>query len=336
MRALLLIAISIAFFACKTETPSTVSTVKLKPITFNSEASFRGIHGNDTVVYIAGSGGEVWKYDLLTEQMINISPDTNRSIQYRDVEVLDNSTAIIATAGFPAKLLKTKDGGKTWQTVLHITDSLAFIDGIDFQNKNEGVVFGDPLNDTLVVYTTQDAGETWQKLTNIPQVNTVEAGFAASGTSVIMENDTIYIGLGGDEARLFVLSNSSAKAINTAMAQGKPSQGIYSIAKWNNTILVIGGQYDAPEDDSTHCFSVDNGRTWQLATGVNAYRSCVSFVNEKVAIACGPSGIDLSNDGGLTWEAVDSTGVHAMYWQKNSTMGFASGANGMLYEINLQ
>lgn len=330
--------ISILCFACQpTQKQVAYQSITLEPIELLSQASFRGIHGSKDAVWLAGSNSEVWKYQVSKKQTIAVSPWENEEIQFRDVEVLGNDTAIIVTAGFPAMLLKTTNGGTSWETVLHDTNALAFFDGIDFQNNLSGVVFGDPINNVLQVYTTNNDGDSWTAVSKevLPEMNPIEAGFAASGTSILMQNNQVFIGLGGQQARIFKASTSGWSAQNTPMSQGAGSKGIYSLDFINQQGIAVGGQYDQPADDSTRIYTIDGGENWQLGNGVNEYRSSVVMITENTAIACGPSGIDLSNDGGMHWIKVSTQGLHAMYWPKNSVSGYGCGANGVFFKITL-
>jgi photosystem II stability/assembly factor-like uncharacterized protein len=312
-------------------------TITLAPIAFPSHASFRGIHGLNNQVWLAGSNSEVWVYNTQSSVFTQVSPFENSEIQFRDVEVLGEDTAIIVTAGFPAMLLKTNDGGISWDTVLQDTNSLAFFDGIDFQNKLSGVVFGDPIDQVLQVYTTNNGGNSWTAVSHevLPKMNATEAGFAASGSSILMQNNQVYIGLGGEQARVFKATTEGWLASNTPLSQGTGSKGIYSLDFMNQHGIAVGGQYDQPADDSTRAYTSDSGVTWQLGQGVDEYRSSVVMISETTAIACGPSGIDISNDSGATWTKVSTQGLHALYWPKNSLTGYGCGADGVFYKITL-
>lgn len=332
---LALLVCALSCFACQNQPTTSYNHIQLTEIKFNSEASFRGIHGNENQVWIAGSNSEVWKFDIQHQALTNVSPFYDKNIQFRDIEVLGTDTAIAMTAGFPALLLKTKNGGTTWDTVLQDTNSLAFFDGLDFEN-NTGVLFGDPINGMLQVFETNDYGDTWKQDTSVylKELNPIEAGFAASGTSILFIDGKISIALGGNQARIFSKTNKW-QVVNTPMAQGSGSKGIYSLDLIHEFGVAVGGQYDNPTDDSTRIYTTDAGKTWQLGTGVNEYRSTVVMINKTTAIAGGPSGIDISQDAGKTWNKMHEQGVHAIYWPKNSTTGFASGANGSFNKIEL-
>ena len=65
---------------------------------------------------------------------------------FRDIEAFDSLTALIMSVDCPAYILKTKDGGKTWNKVFEDTTKGMFLDAMAFANDSTGIVIGDPIN----------------------------------------------------------------------------------------------------------------------------------------------------------------------------------------------
>ena len=42
----------------------------------------------------------------------------------------------------------------------------------------------------------------------------------------------------------------------------------------------------------------------------NGYKSCVEFIDNKLLITCGTSGVDLSKDKGASWEKISDVSFH--------------------------
>ena len=63
-------------------------------------------------------------------------------MDFRTLYAFNSKEAIIANAGSPANIMRTKDGGITWKIIYANKDSLAFFDGIDFWNDSEGIISG--------------------------------------------------------------------------------------------------------------------------------------------------------------------------------------------------
>jgi photosystem II stability/assembly factor-like uncharacterized protein len=79
---------------------------------------------------------------------------------FRDIEAIDSSTAIIMAVAEPAIILKTTDGGKSWSKVFEDSTKGMFLDAMDF-NGNEGVVVGDPIDGKVFLAQTNDLGDIW-------------------------------------------------------------------------------------------------------------------------------------------------------------------------------
>src|SRR5690606_29902237 len=96
---------------------------------------------------------------------------------------------------------------KTWSLVYQTTQNGAFLDGIDFWDKDRGICLGDPVDGRLFILTTEDGGKSWKEAPaeNRPAAVPGEACFAASGTSILTQGKGhVFIGTGGGEkARVF-------------------------------------------------------------------------------------------------------------------------------------
>jgi hypothetical protein len=99
------------------------------------------------------------------------------------------------------------------------------------------------------------------------------------------------------------------------MTQGSAGQGAFSVAFFNSLKgIVVGGDYTRDTINSKNCLiTADGGLHWNAPLlPPNGYRSCVKYVSEKIVIATGTSGTDLSEDGGLHWKKISETGFHAI------------------------
>lgn len=82
---------------------------------------------------------------------------------FRAIHAWNNKEAIIAAVAAPAVILKTKDGGMTWNKVYENADTSMFLDAINFKDENNGSVVGDPINNIIFLLNTSDKGEHWQQ-----------------------------------------------------------------------------------------------------------------------------------------------------------------------------
>lgn len=283
------------------------------PVEIDSGYSFRGLSViDDQVAWVAGNGfgisadgGKSWKFSKVKGY---------EKSDFRTIYAFNTKKAIISNAGSPAHILVTNDGGGTWKTVYTNNDPLAFFDGIDFWNESEGIIYGDPINGRLLLLNTSDGGETWSEIPfeQRPLVSAGEASFAASGTGIRCYGlQKIIIATGGFESRLFMSADrcKTWSEITVPITKGKSSTGIFSFDfNENGQGIVVGGDYLADSLKVQHVYySSDRGSHWKyplVPTG--GYRECVEFLNDTMAIAAGPGGIDITYDAGINWVPVSN------------------------------
>lgn len=164
--------------------------------------SLRGVAAlSADVCWVSGASGSVFKTSNGGKTWRNISPSGFDTLDFRDIELFDESTALIMSAGYPTRVLRTDDGGISWTVVFSSDDERMFLDAMDFWNDQEGIMFGDAIGKDLVILRTSDQGRSWQAVHNdsIPEVSEHQGGFAASGTCLaVAGKNSAVIGLGGE------------------------------------------------------------------------------------------------------------------------------------------
>ena len=289
-----------------------------------AKASLRGlcVVGRG-VAWASGAGGAVLRTtDGATWESRPI-PGADE-LDFRDVEAFDADSALVLSAGAPTRMYRTDDGGASWRLVYENTDERAFFDALDFWGERRGLAFSDPVDGRLLVIATTDGGRNWRALgtDRMPPALDGEAGFAASGTCLATFGATdAWIGLGGTAgSRVFRTNDAGASwsVAATPIRSGEPSTGVFSIAFLDELRgAVVGGDYARPEEDGAcAAFTLDGGASWSPAEpGPGGYRSCVAVVpraNERLLVAVGPGGTDVSPDGGRTWTRAAEEGFHAI------------------------
>jgi photosystem II stability/assembly factor-like uncharacterized protein len=321
-------------------------------------ASLRGIdyvgHG---VAWASGSGGTVLHTinDGETWESCAVPPG-GEALDFRAVQAFDDRTAIVMSAGTGelSRLYKTIDGCKSWKLVWTNPDAPndGFYDALLFITPKMGLVFGDPAHGSMRnpvqgsyfifrIRVTHDGGETW-----IPIVSFGQAGqnlaplageglFAASNSSAVVRDGTLWIGTGGGgrvlkrdlyqtpeqmgyafeathcAGQLDPFSHSCGipwgdwHNVTTPLGGESTTSGIFSLAFRNSqTGVAVGGDYKKPgESVRTAAYTVDGGLHW-LATETppHGFRSAVAYeVATKSWIVVGPNGTDVSRDDGRTW-----------------------------------
>lgn len=280
---------------------------------------FRGLSVvNEKVIWISGQRGLVGRSTNGGKSFTWRRVNGFSKLDFRTLHAFDKKNAVIATAGTPAAILRTSNGGKTWQECYISRDSAMFFDGVGFWDKNRGLIFGDPIKGRMFLMETLDGGKTWTEIPfeDRPQLVEGEAAFAASGTTIrTLSNGHVYIATGGVKSRLWHSRDygHNWEVFETPIIQGKPSQGIFSIA-FMDTLhgIIVGGDYLNDTLSDRNCFSTsDGGKSWQAPNyPPHGYRSCVSLgVPDngykwpvRCVFSCGTSGSDICSYGdGLAW-----------------------------------
>ncbi len=320
--------------------------LELEPQPSGTDQSLRGVCAvNADVVWASGAtgtvlrttdGGATWQHRAI--------PGAEQ-LDFRDVHALDAQRAWVMVAGAPARIYATADGGATWQVQAEHPSPSAFYDSIAFWEPQNGLLFGDPVEGALTVWTTTDGGASWQpaRAPELPAPLAGEAGFAASGTCACVWGDThAWIGTGGG-ARARVLRSEdrgrSWQAADTPLAAGTSSAGIFSLAfRDAQHGVAVGGDYQQPARATGNAaVSADGGVTWNAAqVSPRGYRSAVAFVPgsaRPLCVAVGPTGVDFSVDGGAQWLPFSDAGYHAVAVAPDGAALWCVGAGGRIARL---
>lgn len=291
---------------------------------------FRGLSVvNEKIIWISGQRGLVGRSTNGGKSFAWRRIQHYEKMDFRTLHAFDKKNAVVATAGTPAAILRTSNGGETWNEVYMSGDSAMFFDGVGFWNKKRGLIFGDPIEGRMFLMETFDGGKTWKEIPfeDRPQLVSGEAAFAASGTTIrTLPDGHVYIATGGMKSRLWHSRDYGHhwEVFETPIIQGKPSQGIFSIAFKDTSFgIIVGGDYTSPNDTTANCFVTrDGGKTWTRSIQPpRGYRSCVEYTGNDKFLATGTNGTDESMDGGMHWNnhqhasggnTIKCAGVHAL------------------------
>jgi photosystem II stability/assembly factor-like uncharacterized protein len=316
-------------------------TYDLIPLVINVPTSMRGLAVvNTNVVWASGSNGHIGKSVDGGKTWSWTQPKGYESLDFSDIEAFDQNRAIVVNAGSPAYVLATNDGGKTWKETYKNADTAIFLDGMDFWDEHNGIIFGDPINHQMQLLRTKDGGQTWQNISALLKkpLAVGEAGFAASGTSIkTLGKGKVWIATGGAVSKVYYSANygETWKVYKCPIVQGESSTGVFSIDFFSEKQgLVVGGNYLKDKDNSNNVlYTTNGGKRWKRAgLPVAGYRSAVHFVTPNFCIATGTSGTDVSADGGKTWKNISLMGFNAV--QSFEQLVILVGAKGLIYKLN--
>jgi photosystem II stability/assembly factor-like uncharacterized protein len=314
-------------FAAGTWTPQTSgTTARLRGVSAVSESVAWASGANGTVLRTV-DGGRTWQ----TRPVAGAE-----KLDFRDVDATSERTASVLSTGNgdASRIYKTVDGGATWDLQFTNTDPKGFLDAMAFWNVDRGVVFGDSIDGEFFILLTRDGGRTWSRVPAdaLPPALAGEGAFAASGTNVaVWGSNHVWIGTGAAPQSRVLRSIDGGRTwtiASTPLASG-PSAGIFSIAFADaNNGIVVGGDYKKERDAVDNAaITSDGGKTWTLVRDLSGFRSVVAPVPGARAswLAVGPSGSDISTDGGRTWKPIEGLGFHTFSFAKPTSLPRRSG-----------
>jgi len=286
-----------------------------------STARFRGLSPvSDRVAWVAGTAGTVLRTVDGGRHWASVGPAEAADLQFRDIKAFDAQHAVALTIGegTDSRMYATTNGGRSWTETFRNDDPAAFYDCITFLDRKHGLALSDPVGGKFRILATADGGRSWQvrPTTGMPDALTGEFAFAASGTCLVSAGGTAWFATGGGAtARVFTSRDAGRtwSVTGTPVPSG-PSAGIYSLAvQPSGRAIAVGGDYvtpDAAPDGAAYL----RGRTWTVAKTVpGEYRSGSAWLGHgSTALTVGPTGSDISYDGGRTWKPFDTGSFDAV------------------------
>lgn len=290
------------------------------------------------VVWASGSNGVILKSLEQGKTWQRLHVKDGDALDFRGIVVFDASTAYLMASGEGEKsrIYKTTDGGETWNLQYSDNRKEFFLDTIACRSEKECFALGDPINGKFLLLKTTD-GEHWNPLPtdSVPPALGSEGAFAASNSCLTLSGDKeLFFATGGPAARVFHSTDGGLTwtVARTPILQGNPSSGAFSLGfDGDKHLIVLGGDYkEAENPDRVSAYSTDNGLTWQLAAKQpGGFRSAVAHIDDGRWVAVGPSGEDVSTDGGVHWKHTDSLNLNA-FFILDANHGWAVGAKGTI------
>ncbi|MFI6469567.1 WD40/YVTN/BNR-like repeat-containing protein [Streptomyces sp. NPDC050516] len=285
-----------------------------------TDARFRGLAAvSRSTAWVAGTKGTVLRTSDGGRSWRNVSPAGAAGLEFRDVEAFDGRRAVVLAIGEgeASRVYRTEDGGATWSESFRNTDPKAFYDCLTFLDPRHGLAVSDPVDGRYRILSTADGGRSWNVLPDegMPAAQPGEAGFAASGQCLVSSGPRdVWLATGGGATGRVLHSSDRGltwTAAESTIPAGDPARGVFGLAFRDRTHgIAVGGDYRAGQPSPQAAAVTGNGgRAWrQAATPVAAYRSGVAWLphSRSSALAVGPTGTDLTRDGGRTWRTVDT------------------------------
>jgi photosystem II stability/assembly factor-like uncharacterized protein len=336
-----LVPLAVVIFMGAGDSSSVSWTVQTSGLDTNLRGvSAARLHAPESVaVWASGSNGVILRSVDRGKTWKQLHVAGGETLDFRSIEAFDARTAYVMSSGEGelSRIYKTTDGGASWN--LQYTDkrSAFFLDALACVSPKNCFALSDPVDGKFLLLATSD-GEHWKELPrdNMPAAMPNEGAFAASGTVLLVRGADVYFATGGPAARVFhsLDFGETWVAVETPIAHGNASSGIFSIAQMGNKIVAVGGDYKDPaRSDGAGAYSLDNGKSWKLAAQQpGGYRSAVAWIDYGAVAAVGPNGEDVSEDAGVHWQHSDSLDLNALVVAGYSD-GWAVGPKGTVARV---
>jgi photosystem II stability/assembly factor-like uncharacterized protein len=283
-----------------------------------TDAQLRGLSVIDRkVAWASGARGTVLRTVDGGRSWRQVGPPDAAELDLRDIEAFDARTAVAMTIGNgeDSRIYRTTDGGRTWTETFRNTEPAAFYNCVAFFDRRHGLATGDPVDGEFRILSTSDGGRSWQRVPGegIPPALEGEFEFSASGQCITVAGKRdAWIATGGSTVARVLHSSDRGRtwtASDTPLLSG-PSAGVFAVAfRTPRQGIAIGGDFENPTGGEDNlALSSDGGQTWREPVNSPAgYRSAVTYhpFLGSVLLAVGPTGSDVSVDGGRRWHQFD-------------------------------
>ena len=347
-------SISKIFFICAFFISSSLNAqYQIKELTTQKGISIRAMSvPSEKVIWASASKGMVAKS---TNEGVSFEWMQVKGYEKRDFRAMhawNDQEAIIVAVASPAIILKTNDGGTSWNKVYENKDTSMFLDALHFSDENNGTVIGDPIEGHLFILTTNNKGATWVQKPNTffkSTLNNGEAFFASSNSNLIQIGNKLLFVTGGLSSRLWI--NGMAEAM--PIMQGTSSTGANSIAVSPNGswVVVVGGDFandsiaiqnivgyqlsETPKSSVKDLSATQLIFTKIVIANPKGYKSCVEFLDNDRLITCGTSGVDISKNNGASWETISKEPFHIAKKHPTKRGAYLAGSGGRISFVEL-
>jgi photosystem II stability/assembly factor-like uncharacterized protein len=338
---ILLGTFALALAAPLTTQPAQAAAPELPEWTAVDVGTDQGLRGLDAVdrdtAWVGGSDGGVWRTTDAGATWQDVSPPDAAGLMFRDVEArdADHATVLAIGEGDASRIYRTDDGGAHWDLVFVNDEPRAFYNCLDFfPGGKHGLAVSDPVDGRFRILGTSDGGRSWEVLPadGMPAAEDGEFNFAASGTCLVTVGKEAFMASGGAASRVFHSSDRGVTwDVVDAPIPATEAGGVFSLAFKNPRHgVAVGGDFLA-EDNGVDASgrTDDGGETWAGGGDLGGYRSGADFVHgaPRTVMAVGPSGSDLSRDGGRSWVTFSGTGYDSVVCTADGAC-WASGSGG--------
>ena len=245
------------------------------------------------------NSGDTWNTGTIDISNTNLGISMIHAYDYNKAWLV----AYPRAAGDTGGIFQTSDGGSTWnrQDSASYDTSSSFANVVYFWDENIGFAQGDPINGEFELYVTSDGGNNWNLVpgTNIPNPLSGEYGYTRQievvGDNIWFTTNKGRIYHSTNKGNNWLVYTSPISDFGSAEVNGN-----LSFSDDNNGIIVdnLGDVYR----------STNSGVSWtQVSTSGVVYTGGLCFIEGTNIVYTTGSGSSFSNDGGYSWNAIDTS-----------------------------
>jgi photosystem II stability/assembly factor-like uncharacterized protein len=307
-----------------------------------SNVSFRGLKSRGRQIWASGTQGTVGhSTDAGKTWTFQHVPDAEK-IDFRDLAILNRTDIMLMSAGpseeGKAIVYRTMDGGKKWQEIFKKNSPGYFFDCLQWDTENKQAwLLSDPIKQRLTLISYKKNNFVELDAASTPKLQTNEAFFAASGSSMLQANGQLYfVGGGADSIKIYAynIRKNMWQISNPGIASGE-AKGYFSIGSKNkNEFWAVGGDYRKLNELSVPIITtIDGGKQWEIL------KDTPKFYMEKVIwakpywIVSGPSQSAAYHPQTKRWRSLGNSPYHNIIQVGDTIWGI--GAKGQLGYISL-
>lgn len=303
--------------------------------------------------WVGSDEGGLWRTSDGGHSWQDVAPAGSGGLVFRHIEALSARRAIVLAVGGvdttgdegaarAAHIYRTGDGGRTWHLAFLNDDPAAFYSCFDmFEDQRHGLAVSDPVDGRFRFLATRDGGRSWhvRRQVEMPVALTNESAVDTGECLQTTGDHNVWLGTGFAQQARILHSRDRGRTWTVTSSRLTPNDaadgGVFALVfKDDHTGLGVGGAFDDP----TNVLSAftRSGREWVSGGALGGLRYSVAWLpgTDGSAVAVGPTGTDVSRDGGQSWRAFSDTGFEEVMCATDGTC-WASDEHGGVERLDI-